>query len=118
VLAKTQAKTDCFYQAPKVVVKKTNTVSYSKYGRWDCVRFVKDLLGIKGTWGDGARKLSRNSDGQVGDVAIFKGYVHAGLVVGHLGEQIIVREWITTKYRVFEQTRALSLNQFLGFHKF
>lgn len=99
--------------------KAANLASNQKsYGRWECVRFVKDLLGIYGTWGNGARKLSHNSTGQIGDVAIFAGYVHAGLVIGREGDQVTIREWMTTKVGAYEQVRTLSVNSFLGFHKF
>ncbi len=98
--------------------KASVAVNKKKYGRLECVRFVKDLLGIYGSWGNGARKLSHNSTGQVGDVAIFRRYVHAAYVIGRTGNQVTIREWITLRRGAFEQTRTLSVSEFSGFHKF
>lgn len=98
--------------------KATGNVVNKGYGRYECVRFLKDLLGIYGTWGNGARKLSPNGTGQVGDIAIFAGIVHAGLVIGRDGNNVTIREWITTKKGAYEQVRVVSVNNFRGFHQF
>lgn len=54
----------------KLRVKREGNVSY--YER-QCVTWAKTITGNWSTWGDGGRLLSPNSDGQKGDVIIFKG---------------------------------------------
>lgn len=106
---------DCFYKAPKPKIVAAHKAGY---GRYDCVKFVKDLVGVYGTWGDGARRLSLNSSGDIGDVAVFAGIIHTGLVIDRQVDQVTIREWMTTKTSAYEQIRTLSVNSFLGFHKF
>lgn len=111
---------------PKKIVPKTNPAARyaSGYGRWGCVRFAKAVLGIYGTWGDGGRKLSLNSDGQINDVVIFQ-IIHVGVITARLGDMITIREWITVKkadgtYVAYERARTLSIYspQIRGFHNF
>lgn len=90
------------------------------FGRWGCVRFAKAVTGVYGTWGNGGRYLSRNSDGQVGDVAIYRDIVHVDVIVARQGDTITLRGWVTTRTGAYERTTTANVNssQFLGFHKF
>lgn len=110
-------------KADEARARASKRASNGGFGVWGCVRFAKALTGHGGTWGDGGRKLSRNSDGQAGDVAIFKAYVHVAVVIGRQADTFTIREWITVKvaprkYSAYERTRTASLSEFSGFHKF
>lgn len=99
--------------------QRANKKAGNGFGRWGCVRFAKAVTGVYGTWGDGGRKLSLNSDGQIGDVVIFT-YTHVAVVADRQGDTITIREWITTKFSAYERTITMSIKDptIKGFHKF
>lgn len=88
------------------------------YGHYNCVEWAKKLTNQIGIWGAGGALLTLNSDGQIGDVVIFK-YQHVGVVIGRVGENLAISEanydW-TGKVR----TRILSVYDptIKGFHQF
>jgi hypothetical protein len=108
-------------KASRQAKKATN----GSFGLWGCVRFAKALTGVYGTWGDGGRRLSLNSNGQVGDVVIFRYIVHVGVISARTGDTITIREWVTVevapgKYWAYETARAANVHslEFLGYHSF
>jgi hypothetical protein len=73
----------CFYQAPKPTIKKAYPCDYPR----QCVCYVKQIVGVYGTWGDGGWMLSDNSDPMVG-VAIIFNYTHIGWITQFDGYNI------------------------------
>lgn len=71
-----------------------------------------------GVWGNGGHYLSLNSDGQIGDVVIFKG-THVAVIIDRVGEILTITE-ANYDYRGHIRTRTLSLldSSIKGFHKF
>lgn len=81
-----------------------------------CVTYAKAVTGIHGTWGDGGRRLSLNSDGDIGDVVIFKS-IHVGVVVDKVNGQKIVAE-SNFDFACNIRTRVLNDWEVRGYHKF
>lgn len=73
---------------PKKTVTKASTPKTNEnYWEKQCVAYAKKLTGHYGTWGNGGRSLSANSNGEVGDVIIFD-YNHVGVIIRRIGEVI------------------------------
>lgn len=84
VLAKTQSKDDCFFKEPKKTYLATHSgLPYPT----QCVAYAKTLTGVYGTWGNGGRYLSDNSDPVVGAVLIFT-YTHVAVITAFDGYHI------------------------------
>lgn len=84
----------------------------------NCVAYAKKVTGIGGTWGNGGRLLSLNSDGQVGDVVIFT-YIHVAVVIDRVGETLTITE-SNYDLRGHIRTRTMSVYDptIRGFHRF
>lgn len=95
---------------------KTSPKSYAK--GLSCVAFAKQYLGIYGTWGNGSRNLSLNSNGQINDVVVFT-YIHTAVVIGRVGEILTIIEG-NYDNRGHIRTRTLSVfdPSIRGFHHF
>jgi hypothetical protein len=81
-----------------------------------CVTYAKNYLGVYGTWGNGGRKLSLNSDGDVGDVVIFK-TIHVAVVIANDNGVRTIAE-ANYDYRGSVRTRILLDSEVRGYHKF
>lgn len=85
---------------------------------YNCVAWAKQVTGVYGTWGNGGHYLSLNSDGEIGDVLIFKG-THVAVVIARTGSLITLTE-ANYDYRGSIRTRTIQVSDpsIRGFHHF
>lgn len=94
------------------IPKKANNAGYN------CVQWAKKVTGVFGTWGDGGHYLSLNSNGEVGDVIVFKG-THVAVITARIGSTLTITE---ANYDYHGSIRTRNLNvasaTIRGFHRF
>lgn len=106
------------------VAKNSRPVVVSKYKTnfryLQCVEYAQQFLGFSlgSDWGNGAKNLSLNSDGEIHDVVIFKSE-HAAVEIARVGSDLTITE-ANYDWLGHIRTRHIDVNDpsILGFHKF